>query len=49
MTCITTTDCAEISTGCCMAEVIESVPEDANWGEGAKEVGLYTKCASAEW
>ena len=51
MSCIATTDCAEITTGCCFATTVESVAEDSVWGDmpvteaGAQE-GM---CVTAEW
>ena len=51
MSCIATTDCAEISTGCCFADTVESVAEDSVWGDmPVMEVGVQAgMCASAEW
>ena len=51
MTCIATTDCAEISTGCCMSSMVDSVAEDSVWGtEEAYVVGAQpSMCVSAEY
>ena len=51
MTCLANTDCAEISTGCCLSAVVDSVAEDSVWGEMTAVVAGPQEgmCASAEW
>ena len=49
--CATTADCAEVTTGCCMSYIVDSVAEDSVWGDyPAVEVGPTPgMCETAEW
>ena len=58
MSCVTTADCAEVSTGCCTTWTIESFAEDSYWGgfsavwggEEAMVVGAsFSQCQSVEY
>ena len=49
--CVTTADCAEITTGCCLTSMVDSIAEDSIWGDmPEKFVGEQpAKCANLEW
>ena len=58
MSCTASTDCAEVTDGCCMGTRVESFAEDSTWGvfaftysedgESGPTAGeMYTQCTSA--
>ena len=50
--CTTTADCAEITDGCCLSHIVDSVAPDSMWSELMPEVvpGVQeAMCVSAAW
>ena len=50
--CTTSAECAEIETGCCLSNVVESFAEDSTWSELMPEIAVGVQegmCVSAEW